>query len=977
MLASEYNSPKYLNDQSFVPNPNEYITIRGAREHNLKDISIIIPKNKLVVFSGLSGSGKSSLVFDTIYAEGQRRYVESLSSYARQFLGLKEKPDVDSIDGLSPAISIDQKSTSNNPRSTVGTTTEIYDYLRLLFAKIGIQHCGVCGSLISGESVTKISQRILELPRESRLIILSPIVTDQKGWHKQQILEIKKNGFKRVRVDGKIVLIEEAEKLDLNKQEKHSIEIVIDRLTVDDENKNRLLDSIEQALKYGKEKLQVLNIDGEGVEKIYYYNKNKACPNGHGTPGELEPRAFSFNSPHGACPTCTGLGLVTQIDVSLVVPSGHLSIMEGCIRPLSQMSISGGWLTKTFETIAKKYGFKLITPWNKLTKEHQDIILYGCDGFEGVIKNLDRRYKETTSDSSRRDIESYMTKMTCNDCHGARLKKESMAVSIIGLNISNLSNMSINEGYDFFMRQYSVNTTELSGKEYEIGKMILKEITSRLKFLLDVGLEYLTLSRSADTLSGGEAQRIRLATQIGSGLTGVLYILDEPSIGLHQRDNMRLLETLKYLRDLGNTVLVVEHDEDTIRESDFLVDVGPMAGVNGGQIVAIGSPAEVMKVETSPTGRFLAGTDKITIPEKRREVVIPDKEIVFDDKKIKEKDKNIQSFIKISNATENNLKAVDMLIPLRKFVAVTGVSGSGKSTLINDILSNHLMNYFYDSHLPIGKFESIQGLNNIDKPIIIDQSPIGRTPRSNPATYTGLFTPIRELFSELPESKARGYLQGRFSFNVPGGRCETCQGDGIIKVEMNFLPDVYVICEDCRGARYNRETLEVKYREKTISDILNMSVAEATEFFVNHKLITRKLETLMQVGLGYISLGQSATTLSGGEAQRIKLATELSKIGTGNTLYILDEPTTGLHPVDIKLLLDVLQALVDKGNSVLVIEHNLDVIKTADWVIDLGPEGGNRGGQIIGVGTPEHIAKIKESYTGQFLKKMLKHSALK
>jgi excinuclease ABC subunit A len=946
----DYNDSKYLNDQTFVANPHEYITIRGAREHNLKDISLVIPKNKLVVFSGLSGSGKSSLVFDTIYAEGQRRYVESLSSYARQFLGLKEKPDLDSIDGLSPAISIDQKSTSHNPRSTVGTTTEIYDYLRLLYAKAGIQYCPVCDALVTGESVTKIVDRILQLQSDSRIIILSPVII------------VKKAGFKRIRIDGKIMLTDEAEKTELNKQERHSIEIVVDRLTVDQENKQRLTESVETALHHGKDKITVLNVTEDGEEKLMYFNKNKACPNGHGTPGDIEPRAFSFNSPHGACPTCTGLGVVTQIDVNLVVPSKTLSIVEGCIKPLSQLSLSGGWLTKMFETLAKRLSFDLTSPWNKLSVAQQDAVLYGDEAvsFEGVIKNLERRYKDTTSDSARRDIESYMTKQQCQDCHGARLKKDSLAVLVCEKNIAEVSNMSIKDSFDFFSVLYDPKTTKLDYKEYEIAKMILKEITSRIRFLRDVGLDYLTLNRSAETLSGGEAQRIRLATQIGSGLTGVLYILDEPSIGLHQRDNARLLETIQYLKKLGNSVLVVEHDEDTIRMADFLVDIGPAAGKNGGHIVAMGTPEQVMKVKESPTGRFLAGTDTIELPKKRRIVDINAKE------------KDEQKFIEIINTTENNLQGANLKIPLRKFVSVTGVSGSGKSTLVNDILSNYLMNYFYDSRLQVGKFESIEGLKFIDKPIIIDQSPIGRTPRSNPATYTGLFTPIRELFSSMPESKARGYNQGRFSFNVPGGRCETCQGDGIIKVEMNFLPDVYVSCEDCRGKRYNRETLEIKYREKNISDILNMSVEDATVFFENHKLIKRKLDTLLQVGLGYITLGQSATTLSGGEAQRIKLATELSKVGTGNTLYILDEPTTGLHPMDIKMLLDVLHKLVDKGNTVLVIEHNLDVIKTSDWVIDLGPEGGDKGGEIIATGTPEDVAKVKGSYTGQFLAKLLK-----
>ena len=960
----KYNSDKFLNDLSFTPNPNNFITIRGAKEHNLKDVSLVIPKNKLIVFSGLSGSGKSSLVFDTIYAEGQRRYVESLSSYARQFLGLKEKPNVGSIDGLSPAISIDQKSTSHNPRSTVGTTTEIYDYLRLLYSKIGIQHCPICDSLVSGESVTKIVGRVLDLEIDSKIIVLSPIVSSQKGWHKQQISEIKKNGFKRVRVDQKIILIEEAEKLDLNKQDRHSIEIVIDRLVINEDNRQRLIESVELALRYGKDKLMILHINSNNEEKILQYNKNKACPNGHGTPSDTEPRSFSFNSPHGACSNCTGLGVVTQIDVDLVIPSKTLSIMEGCIRPLSQLSLSGGWLTKTLETIATKLSFKLTTPWQKLTSEQHNAILYGYEPlkFEGVIKNLERRYKETSSDSARKDIETYMTKKTCPVCNGARLNKDSLSVYICGKNISEITSWSISDTYNFFVEQMNEKTTKLSNREFIIAKMIIREIASRLKFLVDVGLDYLTLSRSAETLSGGEAQRIRLATQIGSGLTGVLYILDEPSIGLHQRDNVRLLETLKYLRDLGNTVLVVEHDEDTIKMADFLVDVGPVAGKNGGQIVAMGTPEDVMKNDNSPTGRFLSGKDKIEVPKNRKPVNV----------NTNSKIKTDQKFIEITNANENNLVNVDFKLPLRRFVAVTGVSGSGKSTLINDILSNHLMNHFYDSRLPMGNFGQITGLENIDKPIIIDQSPIGRTPRSNPATYTGLFTPIRELFSELPESKSRGYLQGRFSFNVPGGRCETCQGDGMIKVEMSFLPDVYVICEDCNGKRYNRETLDITYRGKTIADILSMTVEEANEFFDNHKLIKRKLDTLLHVGLGYITLGQSATTLSGGEAQRIKLATELSKIGTGNTLYILDEPTTGLHPLDVKLLLEVLHKLVDKGNTVLVIEHNLDVIKTADWVIDLGPDGGDKGGRIVATGTPEDVAKVKASYTGQFLKGVLK-----
>lgn len=1000
-LKTDYNKPKYLNDSAFVPNPHHYITVRGAREHNLKNVSLVIPKNQLVVFTGLSGSGKSSLVFDTIYAEGQRRYVESLSAYARQFLGLKEKPDVDSIDGLSPAISIDQKSTSHNPRSTVGTTTEIYDYLRLLFAKVGIQHCPVCKAEISGESVTQMTDRIMQLKKDQQVILLAPLVEDQKGWHRSLILEAKQNGFGRMRVDKKIMLMEEVEKMVLNKQEKHTIEIVVDRLQISDENRQRLVDSLETTLKFGKDKANILSYKEEGEEEVLYFNKNRACPNGHGNPGEMEPRSFSFNSPHGACPTCTGLGVITEIDPELVVPNTKLSIMEGCIRPLSRLSISGGWLTKMFEKIAIKYTFKLETSWKELTKTQQKVILYGDKDFEGVINNLQRRYKETLSDGARKDIESYMTKRVCNTCGGARLKQSSLSVTISDRNISEIAGLSISDCSEFFEilfkegeklinkkpdkdEKRSKSSIKITGynfsfKQFQIGRLILKEIFTRLKFLVNVGLNYLTLSRSSDTLSGGEAQRIRLATQIGSGLTGVLYILDEPSIGLHQRDNSKLLQTLRFLKDLGNTVLVVEHDEETMREADFLVDIGPAAGKFGGEIVAIGTPAQVQATKTSPTGRFLSGKEIIPVPKERRPVdskkldsKVSEQEIEFSEIGLRSKRKAINGErIIIANAEENNLKNVTANFPLKRFVCVTGVSGSGKSTLINDIFSNYLMNYFYDSNRNLGKFENIYGLNGIDKPIIIDQSPIGRTPRSNPATYTGVFTPIRELFAQLPESKARGYLQGRFSFNVPGGRCETCQGDGIIKVEMNFLPDVYVVCEDCAGKRYNRETLEILYREKTVADILEMSVSESVEFFANHPQIKRKLETLNRVGLGYIHLGQSATTLSGGEAQRIKLATELSKIGTGNTLYILDEPTTGLHPLDVKLLLKVLHELVDRGNTVIVIEHNLDVIKTADWIIDLGLEGGDKGGEIIATGTPEDIAKNKTSYTGQYLKHVI------
>ncbi len=951
-----YNSPEFLSNTEIVPNPHHYITVRGAREHNLKNVSLVIPKNKLVVFSGLSGSGKSSLVFDTIYAEGQRRYVESLSSYARQFLGLKEKPEVNSIDGLSPAISIDQKSTSQNPRSTVGTITEIYDYMRLLWARVGSKQTRDADEEVLVESVSKLVDLLLQTQRV--VVLLAPLVQDKKGWHKQHFLEAKKNGFKRVRVNGQIWLVDDALNLELNKQQKHSIEIVVDRLETSTDNRLRLLDSVETALKFGNQRLWVLEYEGE-TEKLHKFTTKTDSS------GQLEPRMFSFNSPHGACPHCSGLGYITEIDPALVVPNENLSIMEGCIRPISRMSISGGWLTKVFESLAQKYHFSLHEPWHKLSDKAKQVLLYGDGSFEGVINTLYRRYKETTSEASRRDIESYMNKRVCPVCQGTRLKAESLNVLVGGYNIAQVSNLSISQALNFFEQLQQPNTTSLTSQQQQVARLILKEIITRLKFLVNVGLSYLTLARSADTLSGGEAQRIRLATQIGSGLTGVLYILDEPSIGLHQIDNERLLNTLKGLRDLGNTVLVVEHDEETIRSADFVVDVGPKAGKWGGEIVAVGTPEEIAQNPNSPTGRFLSGQEKIPVPSHRRPV-----DLYLDDQQFLKQNPNYTRYLSILGAAENNLKNLDVHIPLKNFVCITGVSGSGKSTLINDILANHLMNYFYDSRLPTGKFKAIQGLNFIDKPVIIDQSPIGKTPRSNPATYTGLFAPIRELFAELPEAKARGYTQSRFSFNVPGGRCETCEGNGFIRVEMNFLPDVYVVCEDCQGKRYNRETLEILYKGKSIADVLDMSVTEALEFFQNHKLIQRKLEILENVGLGYIHLGQSATTLSGGEAQRVKLATELSKVGTGNTLYILDEPTTGLHALDVKLLLQVLQKLVDKGNTVIVIEHNLDVIKSADWIIDLGPEGGDKGGYIVATGTPEEVAKNEHSYTGQFLRKV-------
>jgi excinuclease ABC subunit A len=958
-LVINYNDAKHLEDETFFPNPHDYITVRGARQHNLKGVSVIIPKNKLVVFSGLSGSGKSSLVFDTIYAEGQRRYVESLSSYARQFLGLKEKPDVDSIEGLSPAISIDQKSTSKNPRSTVGTTTEIHDYLRLLYARIGIQFDPKTGEELRVDSVSGMAKRVLTHSPGQDVIVLAPLVDDRKGWHKQAVLEAEKASFRRMRIDGKIMLIEEAKKLELDKNLKHSLEVVIDKLVAEDANRIRLIDSIEIALKFGKDKCIVVIPDKDNEELEFSKSKIR----------ELEPRMFSFNSPHGACTHCTGLGYLIEVDAALVVPNDTLSIAEGAIRPFNVMTITSGWLAKTFEQLGTKYNFSINKPWKDLTEKARQVILYGDDKFEGVITNLERRFKESVSDTARRDIESYMNRKTCQVCKGSRLNERALSVTVAGKNLAEVSDMSVEDCVAHFERLQS-DSDKLSAKDSQISKMILKETVSRLNFLKNVGLDYLSLSRTANTLSGGEAQRIRLATQIGSGLTGVLYILDEPSIGLHQRDNSKLLGTLKRLRDLGNTVLVVEHDEETMREADFLVDVGPKAGRHGGKIVAAGTPKEVEAVDTSPTGRFLAGKEMIKVPKKRRPVLDLKADFAWKRIDVNKADKH-DRYISILGASENNLKEVDIHIPLKKMVVVTGVSGSGKSSAINQILSNELMNYFYDSRLDTGKFDELKGLDNIDKPIIIDQSAIGRTPRSNPATYTGLFTPIRDLFTALPEAKARGYGPGRFSFNVEGGRCETCKGEGMIKVEMNFLPDVYIVCEDCHGARYNRETLEVKYRDKSISEILDMTVDEGLQFFENNKQIGRKLQTLMDVGLDYIKLGQPATTLSGGEAQRVKLATELSKVGTGNTLYILDEPTTGLHPIDVSKLLDVLQKLVDKGNSVLIIEHNLDIIKSADWLIDLGPEGGDKGGLLVGQGTPEHIAGLKESYTGQYLKEVL------
>jgi excinuclease ABC subunit A len=942
------------------------IKIRGAKQHNLKNVDLDLPSNKLIVMTGLSGSGKSSLAFDTIYAEGQRRYVESLSAYARQFLGLMDKPDVESIEGLSPAISIDQKSASHNPRSTVGTVTEIYDYLRLLYARIGIPHCPECGRKISGQTVSQMIDHISAMPKGTKIVLLAPFIKDQKGEHKHVLEEAKKAGYGRVRVDGIIMDLNEALNLSLDKKKKHSIDVVVDRITVDPDDRGRLADSLETALDLGDE--TAIALDPEtGKETLL--SQKFACPLGHMSMGELAPRNFSFNSPHGACPVCTGLGTRLEIVPELVIPNSKLTLAEGAIRPWSKTTSRMTWYNRMLKAVADEYGFSINTPVNKLSQKDLDIVLHGTGDrkisitasstgyydeygfdtvFEGVIPNLERRYKETDSDYIRSEIENYMRISECPECHGKRLKPEMLSVTVSEKSIVDVSSMSIDDCDQFF----STLNAKLSSKEKQIAHLILKEIGARLSFLKDVGLNYLTLDRGADTLSGGEAQRIRLATQIGSGLTGVLYILDEPSIGLHQRDNTRLLKTLKGLRDLGNTVIVVEHDQETIEAADWVVDIGPGAGKHGGEIIAQGTPSEIAKDKNSITGHFLSGTEQIEIPKKRRP---------GNGKKIG-----------VIGATENNLKNVNVDIPLGKLVALTGVSGSGKSTLLNDIVAKSLSQHFYDSKDAPGKHKKITGIEHIDKIINIDQSPIGRTPRSNPATYTGVFTVIRDLFAATPEAKMRGYKAGRFSFNVKGGRCEVCGGDGVIKIEMNFLPDVYVTCEECKGRRYNREALEIHYKGKNISEVLEMTVDESATFFQNIPQIHRKLATLSEVGLGYMHLGQQATTLSGGEAQRIKLASELSRASTGKTFYILDEPTTGLHFADVKRLLAVLYRLVDKGNSVIVIEHNLDVIKCADWLIDLGPEGGDKGGEIVAVGTPEDIVKVKRSYTGQYLKPLLK-----
>ncbi|MBR4910039.1 MAG: excinuclease ABC subunit UvrA [Clostridia bacterium] len=942
------------------------IIIKGANEHNLKNIDLEIPRDKLVVFTGLSGSGKSSLAFDTIYAEGQRRYVESLSSYARQFLGQMEKPDVETIEGLSPAISIDQKTTSKNPRSTVGTVTEIYDYLRLLYARVGVPHCPVCGREISAQTTDRIIDTVLALEPGTKIQVLAPVVKGRKGEHSKEIENARKSGYVRVRIDGNIYDLSEEIKLDKNK--KHMIEVVVDRLVIKPEIRSRLADSIETAINLSG---GLVAVDVSGGKELQF-SQNYACEEHGVSIPKLTPTMFSFNSPFGACPTCTGIGVFMRVDPRLIINDEEKSLLEGCIKA-SGWGVnswfnpdSGAIAEMYYRGVAQKFGVDINTPWKDLPEEMKNAVLYGTGEeklelhrnssifgkgtyfapFEGVVNNLQRRFESTKSDYSRSEIEGYMTESDCPDCHGARLKPEYLAVTVGNKNIKEFSDMSITEALAF------LDTLSFSKMEDMIAKPIIKELRARLNFLSSVGLEYLSLSRSAGTLSGGEAQRIRLATQIGSALCGVLYILDEPSIGLHQRDNERLLSTLKGLRDLGNTLIVVEHDEDTMRTADYIVDIGPGAGIHGGEVVFTGTPEELYNCKNSVTADYLTGRKKIPVPTVRR--------------------KGNGRYLSVNGAAENNLKGINVKLPLGEFICVTGVSGSGKSSLVNDIIYKALANKLNRAKTIAGKYSSIEGENYLDKVINIDQSPIGRTPRSNPATYTGVFGDIRELFASTPDARAKGYGAGRFSFNVKGGRCEACQGDGIIKIEMHFLPDIYVPCEVCEGTRYNRETLSVQYKGKNIYDVLEMTVEEGMYFFESHPKIYKKLKTLYEVGLGYIKIGQPATTLSGGEAQRVKLATELSKKSTGKTIYILDEPTTGLHTADVHRLVEVLEKLVDNGNTVLVIEHNLDVIKVADHIIDLGPEGGNKGGEVVCTGTPEEVAKCERSYTGKFLKKVLK-----
>lgn len=934
------------------------IIIKGAREHNLKNIDITLPREKLIVMTGLSGSGKSSLAFDTIYADGQRRYVESLSSYARMFLGQMEKPDVDEIQGLSPAISIDQKTTSRNPRSTVGTVTEIYDYLRLLYARVGVPHCPVCGRVISQQTVDQMVDEVQKLPQGTKFQVLAPVVRGRKGTQQKELEAARRGGYARVRIDGNVYDLEE--EITLEKNIKHTVEIVVDRLVINDEVRGRLADSIETAVGLTGSLVTIDVIGGESMT----FSQSYACPE-HGIGmEELAPRMFSFNNPFGACETCTGLGTFMKVDAALIIPNQHLSIREGAIKASGWYYAQGSMSEMYYKALGKLYSFTLDTKICDMSKEAVNAILYGTSGkkleleretdrgygkyqaeFEGVINNLERRFRETNSAWMKEEIQSVMTGMECPDCHGNRLKPVSLAVTVGGLNISQLTNLSVREELEF------VNALQLTEREHMIADGILKEIRERLGFLQSVGLSYLTLMRSAATLSGGESQRIRLATQIGSALTGVLYVLDEPSIGLHQRDNEKLIATLRRLRDLGNTLIVVEHDEDTMRAADWIVDIGPGAGIHGGQVVAEGTLEDICKVKGSITGQYLSGAKKISVPDTRRE--------------------GNGHFIEIIGATQNNLQNVNVKIPLGVMTCVTGISGSGKSSLINEILYKRLSAELNRARIKWGAHKDMLGLEYVDKVIGIDQSPIGRTPRSNPATYTGVFTDIRNLFAQTNDAKARGYGPGRFSFNVKGGRCEACEGDGIIKIEMHFLPDIYVPCEVCKGARYNRETLEVKYKDKSIYDVLNMTVEEACTFFAHQPRIYRKIKTLLDVGLGYVKLGQSATTLSGGEAQRVKLALELAKRETGQTVYILDEPSTGLHTADVHKLIKVLEKLVDTGNTVVIIEHNLDIIKRCDYIIDLGPEGGNAGGKVLVTGTPEKVAACKKSFTGQYLKPLL------